>query len=147
VSLPLQSKGVQYGVLRADRDGRIDASGVRGVNADLRVRPFFAQGATTSIREFVIGAFNDEMGLQAVDPLTAQANAGGRVLTPTGMVLDGSLDQVQRSLATFPADDPDGDGVRNEIPTSLVDHMSSTCSTISSPARIGSLRRRSWVSR
>lgn len=123
VSLPLQSKGVQYGVIRADRDGRIDTSGVRGVNADLRVRPFFAHGGTSSIREFVVGAFNDEMGLQAVDPLTARASAGERVVTPTGMVLDGSLDLVKRSVATYPADDPDNDGIRNEIPTSLVDYM------------------------
>ena len=38
-------------------------------------------------------------------------------------MLDGSLDQVKRSLATFPADDPDNDGIRKEIPTALVDHM------------------------
>ena len=123
VALPLQSKGVQYGVIRADRDGQVDTSGVRGVNADLRVRPFFAHGDTTSIREFIVGAFNDEMGLQAVDPLTARASAGERVVTPTGMVLDGSLDQVKRSVPTFPADDPDNDGVHNEIPTALVDYM------------------------
>jgi hypothetical protein len=122
-SLSLQSKGVQYGVIRVDRDGRVDTSGVRGVNADLRVRPFFAHGGTTSIREFIVGAFNDEMGLQAVDPLTARASAGERVVTPTGMVLDGSLDLVKRSNATFPADDPDNDGVHDEIPTSLVDYM------------------------
>jgi hypothetical protein len=123
VALPLQSKGVQYGVIRADRDGRIDTSSVRGVNPDLRVRPFFAHGGTSSIREFVVGALNDEMGLQAVDPLTARANAGERVVTPTGMVLDGSRDQVKRSLATFPADDPDNDGVHNEIPAALVDYL------------------------
>jgi hypothetical protein len=123
VALPLQSKGVQYGVIRADRDGRVDTSGLRGVNADLRVRPFFAHGDTTSIREFIVGAFNDEMGLQAVDPLTARAAAGERVVTPTGMVLDGSLDLVKRAMATFPADDPDNDGIRNEIPTALVDYM------------------------
>jgi hypothetical protein len=123
VALPLQSKGMQYGVIRADRDGRLDTSGLRGVNADLRVRPFFAHGDTTSIREFVVGAFNDEMGLQAVDPLTARAAAGERVVTPTGMVLDGSRDLVKRAVPTFPADDPDNDGIRNEIPTALVDYM------------------------
>jgi Predicted thiol oxidoreductase len=123
VSLTLQSKGVQYGVIRVDHDGKVDTSGVRGVDKDLRVKPFFAHGGTTSIREFVVGAFNDEMGLQAVDPLTARAAAGERVVTPTGMVLDGSLDLVKRSTATFAADDPDNDGVRNEIPTSLVDYM------------------------
>jgi len=123
VTLSLNSKGISYGSIRAFSDGRVDTAGVRGVNTDLRVRPFFAQGGTVSIREFVVGAFNDEMGLQAVDPLTTQARAGGRVVTPTGMVLDGSTDLVQGPLATGPNDDNDRDGKVNEIPTALVDHM------------------------
>ena len=61
------------------RTGRVKTRGVRGVDPDLRVRPFFAHGGTTSIREFVVGAFNDEMGLQAVDPLLLQAAAGARI--------------------------------------------------------------------
>ena len=96
---------------------------MRGVNPDLRVRPFFAEGDTTSIREFVVGAFNDEMGLQAVDNLTTQAAAGARVTTPTGMVLNGATDLVKKSLVASPAEDADGDGVVNEIPQSLVDFM------------------------
>ncbi len=123
VTRSLRSKGISYGAIRANPSGSVDTSGVRGVNTDLRVRPFFAHGDTTSIREFVIGAFNDEMGLQAVDPLTAQAAAGARVVTPTGMVLDGRTDQVKKSLATSIAHDQDLDGKVNEIPTSLVDFM------------------------
>jgi CxxC motif-containing protein (DUF1111 family) len=119
----LRSKNIDYGTIRVTSNGTVDTAGVRGVNADLRVRPFFAQGGTISIREFVIGAFNDEMGLQAVDPLTLQAKAGGRVVTPTGMVLDGSTDLVQAGLAANATVDPDNDGKVNEIPTSLVDHM------------------------
>ena len=41
---------------------------VEGVDPDLRVRPFFAQGGTISIREFLVGAFNAEMGLESPDP-------------------------------------------------------------------------------
>jgi hypothetical protein len=123
VTRTLQSKGINYGAIRAFPSGSVDTSGVRGVNTDLRVRPFFAQGDTTSIREFVVGAFNDEMGLQAVDPLTAQAAAGARVVTPTGMVLNGATDVVKRSLVSSPTDDQDRDGKFNEIPTSLVDFM------------------------
>ncbi|MGB5133075.1 MAG: hypothetical protein WBO00_10690, partial [Steroidobacteraceae bacterium] len=88
VTRTLTSKGIVYGSIRADASGTVDVSGVRGVDADLRVRPFFAHGGTVSIREFVVGAFNDEMGLQAVDPLLLQAAAGARIVTPTGMVLD-----------------------------------------------------------
>ena len=123
VTRSLVSKGISYGSIRANPDGSVNSSGVRGVDPDLRVKPFFAHGGTTSIREFVVGAFNDEMGLQAVDPALLQAAAGTRVTTPTGMVLDGSLDLVKTGLARTPADDPDGDGIRNEIPASLVDHM------------------------
>ncbi len=123
ITRTLQSKGINYGSIRAFSDGRVDTSGVRGVNTDLRVRPFFAQGGTTSIREFVVGAFNDEMGLQAVDNLTVQAAAGARVVTPTGMVLNGAIDQVKRSPVSSAAEDQDRDGVVNEIPQSLVDFM------------------------
>jgi len=123
VTRALSTKGVSFGQIRANPNGTVDASGVVGVDADLRVKPFFAHGGTTSIREFVIGAFNDEMGLQAVDPLTAAAAGGQRVVTPTGMVLNGATDTVKRSLVTTTSDDQDQDGVVNEIPTSLVDFM------------------------
>jgi hypothetical protein len=123
VSRELVSKGIRYGVIRARPDGGVDTGGVRGVDPDLRVRPFFAEGGTISIREFVVGAFNAEMGLEAVDPLLASAAAGGRVVTPSGMVLDGSTDKIEAPLAADELDDPDGDGVRDEIPTALIDHM------------------------
>jgi mono/diheme cytochrome c family protein len=119
----LWSKGINYGSLVAKPDGSVSVTGLRGVDADLRVRPFFAHGGKISIREFIIGALNDEMGLQAVDPELANAKAGGRFVTPAGMVLDGSTDQLEAPPATDPMADPDGDGVRNEIPTSLVDHL------------------------
>jgi hypothetical protein len=123
ITRKLVSKGISYGSLRAYPDGSVNTAAVRGVDPDLRVRPFFAHGGTTSIREFVVGAFNDEMGLQAVDPLLLQAAAGARITTPTGMVLNGSTDVVKTGIAKTEADDPDGDGVQNEIPASLVDHM------------------------
>lgn len=123
VTRTLTSKGVNYGTIRARSDGSVDTSGIRGVDADLRVKPFFAQGATAFIRQFVVGAFNDEMGLQAVDPMLAAAAAKGKITTPTGTVIDGALDVVPPPLAVNDAMDPDGDGIRNEIPTALVDHM------------------------
>jgi len=39
------------------------------------------------------------------------------------MVLDGSTDTVKAPPTDNPNADPDRDGIRNEIPTSLVDHM------------------------
>jgi hypothetical protein len=123
VSKKLVSKGISFGTIAAKADGTVDTSRVQGVDADLRVRPFFAQGGTDSIREFVVGARNDEMGMQAVDPILAKANAGGRSVSPSGMVFDGSKDKIQAPLSKTTSDDPDGDGVRDEIPTALVDYM------------------------
>src|SRR5436190_12894224 len=53
VRVALVSKGIRYGSLTANPDGTLDTTGVRGVNPDLRVRPFFAHGGKISIREFI----------------------------------------------------------------------------------------------
>jgi mono/diheme cytochrome c family protein len=119
----LDSKGINYGSIIVGRDGELDTSQVRGVDPDLRVRPFFAHGGKISIREFLVGAFNDEMGLQAVDPELMRAHNGARITTRSGMVLDGSKDQLEAPPTDHETDDPDHDGITNEIPASLVDFM------------------------
>jgi hypothetical protein len=123
VTLPLSGKAIAYGSITAFPDGTVDTSQVQGVDPDLRVRPLFAHGGTISIREFVVGAWDAEMGMQAVDPDLALAAGGGRIVTPSGMVLDGSLDTLEAPRARDTSADPDEDGVSNEIPTSLVDFM------------------------
>jgi hypothetical protein len=123
VTRPLVAKGIHYGFITAAPDGSVDTSAVEGVNADLRVRPFFAQGGTISIREFVVGAFHGEMGLDAADPDLARAAAGGRVTTPAGMVLDGSLDHVEAPPIPNPEFDRDGNVTGGEVPTALVDYL------------------------
>jgi len=101
----------------------VNTSNIVGVDPDLRIRPFFLHGETISIREFLVGAFNAEMGLEAFDPELLAASRGSRIVTPSGMVLDGSLDRIEAPPATSLLDDPDGDGVENEIPVSIVDFM------------------------
>jgi len=123
VTKQLISKTIHYGAITANPNGTLDTSKIEGVNSDLRVRPFFAHGKTISIREFIIGALNDEMGLQAVDPDLMSAHQGGTVVTPAGMVLNGSLDQIDAPKVSSASDDADSDGVTNEIPTSLVDYL------------------------
>ena len=95
VRRPLVAKGVQFGFITAHSDGTVDVSEIEGVDPDLRVRPFFHHGDTISIREFIVGALNAEMGLQVRDPDLAAADAGARVITPSGMVLDGSIDNIE----------------------------------------------------
>jgi len=119
----LTSKGIRYGALTAHPDGSVDTARVEGVNPDLRVRPFFAHGGKISIREFVVGALQAELGLLAVDPDLLAAHNGGRIVTPAGMVLDGTVDQLESPPTVDPTADPDGDGVVNEVPASLVDYF------------------------
>jgi hypothetical protein len=80
------------------------------------------------------------MGLQAVDPELAAAKAGARVVTPSGMVLDGTLDRLEGPPATRAEEDPDKDGIANEIPLSSSTTSSFTCSTTSSRPRTRSRR-------
>jgi len=120
---PLVSKGIQYGSITALPNGTLDTSGVQGVNPDLRVRPFFAHGGTISIREFIVGALNDEMGLQAIDADLIAVKQGQSIVTPGGMILNPALDSIKAPPVASATDDPDGDAKVNEIPTSIVDFL------------------------
>ena len=123
VTRSLAAKGIDYGQITVSADGTVDLSGRKGVDADLRVRPFFAHGGTFAIRDFIVGALQNEMGLQASDPDLAAAAAKKRVVTPAGMTLDGALDQFDPPPARSSTDDPDRDGVVNEAPQSVVDYL------------------------
>ncbi len=126
VSVNLVAKGVAFGRLSANPDGTVDTSEVEGVNEDLRVRPFFHQGGTMSMREFVIGAFNDEMGLQAWDPVLCSATDPANpqlAVSPAGFVFDPALDSIERPKVCDPESDADGDLISNEIDPALVDHL------------------------
>jgi hypothetical protein len=126
VTRNLVSKGISYGRIRGLPNGTADARQVQGVNADLRVRPFFAEGGTISIREFAIGAFKAEMGLEAPDEVLCAATDPGRprrVVSPSGFVYDPSRDAFERPPVCVTSRDGDRDGVVNELDTALIDHM------------------------
>ena len=91
----LATKGVDFGVLRASADGTIDASGIRGVDADLVVKPFGWKGTLAAFTDFADEALQVHMGIQS-DLLLASASPE--------VVGDGD-DPVDR----------DGDGVRDEL--------------------------------
>jgi di-heme oxidoreductase (putative peroxidase) len=121
VTLDLTSKGIDYGRITGLIDGTVDTSEVQGVNADLRVRPLFAEGRDFSMRVLAVNAWRAAMGLIAEDPdfAAAAATPPSRVVTPAGLVLDGTLD-------TFPAPPvprPEFGELDFEIPVSLVDFM------------------------
>jgi hypothetical protein len=126
ITLALQSKGIRFGKITAEPNGRVDTSKVEGVDADLRVRPFFAQGAEFSLRGFIVGAFKDEMGLESPDPvLCAATDPHNPIVTssPSGMMFDPAMDTVVRPAVCAPGIDGDSDGVVNEIDPALVDYM------------------------
>jgi hypothetical protein len=99
----LTSKGIRYGWITAHADGVVDTSNVEGVDPDLRVRPFFQHGGTISIREAVINALKNEMGLLMADDPDLIAAKAGPVVTPGGMVLNGLTDTIESP----PADEND----------------------------------------
>jgi hypothetical protein len=117
VTLPLNSKGINYGSITASPDGSTDISHVQGVDPDLRVKPFFAEGSTISMREFIVGALHKEMGLEVNDPDLAAASAGHKVTTPAGMVLDGTQDVIS------PPPPPDAQSGQYELDPAIVDHL------------------------
>jgi hypothetical protein len=95
----LASKSIDFGVIRAFPDGSVDTSGVEGVDPDLRVRPFSAHGGTISIREFVVGALRNEMGLAIANDPDLVAAQFGPVSTASGIVLNGQTDTIERPPA------------------------------------------------
>jgi mono/diheme cytochrome c family protein len=116
-------KGLSYGEITARPNGTVDYSGLDGIASDLRVRPFLAQGGAISIREMVVGELKDQMGLEAPDLDLLAASRGGRVTTPSGMVLDGRLDRFPAPPVSTATQDGDGDGKVNEIPLAVVDYF------------------------
>jgi Di-haem oxidoreductase, putative peroxidase len=117
VTLPLNSKGINYGGITASQSGSVDYSHIQGLDPDLRVKPFFAEGSTISMREFIVGALHKELGIEVNDPDLANASAGHKVVTPSGMVLDGTQDKID------PPPAPDAESGQYEMDPAIVDHL------------------------
>ncbi len=135
----LRAKGVSYGSLTVDQRGVVDTSRVRGVDEDLRVRPFFAEGSTITMREFSVGAFNAEMGIQITDPIINAAADGDFVVTPSGMVMNGAIDVFETSPTaedTDPdANEPTAPGLPEDAGVALIDFMEFYLLNYFKPAR------------
>jgi hypothetical protein len=121
-TMALVGKGINYGTITAYPDGSVATAGIIGVDPDLRVRPFFVQGGTISIREFIVGAARGEMGIEAVDDpdLKSASMDHNVVTTPSGMVLDGQDDAVEAPPSATESLDPTN---TTEMPASIVDFL------------------------
>lgn len=93
---PIRAKGVEFGVLSVDSEGRVDPLELVGVDADLVVRPFGHKGSFSSLRDAVEDALLVHHGLQTSHLVAARP-------------------RIVAKLGPYPADDPDGDGVVDEI--------------------------------
>jgi cytochrome c peroxidase len=63
----LTTKGISFGSITALPDGRVDPTGIAGVDWDLIVKPFHQKGAVVSLREFSNTAMNHHHGMQSVE--------------------------------------------------------------------------------
>jgi hypothetical protein len=91
----LTTKGVDFGVLRATAKAEIDTAGLRGVDADLVVKPFGWKGTLADFADFASEALQVHIGIQSE-----------RLLAHASPDMLGSGND---------ATDPDGDGVRDEL--------------------------------
>jgi len=72
----LTTKGVDFGVIRYV-DGEFDTSGVRGIDADLVVRPFGRKGEFPTTRSFDVDAMQFHFGMQPVEIVGEDVDADG----------------------------------------------------------------------
>lgn len=124
--MEMWAKEIHYGRITAYPDGSVDSSELVGIDSDLRVKPFFAQGKTISMREFIIGAFKDEMGMESWDPILCAATDPDnpqRMVSESGFVFDPALDTFERPPVCDESEDNDGDGITAELDPALIDHM------------------------
>jgi mono/diheme cytochrome c family protein len=107
IERPLETHGVDFGVLRVSAAGVVDASGVEGVDADLVVRPFGWKGHQATIRAMAAESFRIHMGIvSAAD----QARVALGELDPAVYGEGGEFDV-------------DGDGVSVEIEDGMLTTM------------------------
>ncbi len=67
VTRQLKAKSVDFGRITVLPDGRVDPSGIEGVDWDLIVKPFHQKGAVVSLREFTNNALNHHHGIQSTE--------------------------------------------------------------------------------
>jgi cytochrome c peroxidase len=67
VTRDLVAKGVNFGTITVLPDGRVDPTGIEGIDCDLIIKPFHQKGAVVSLREFTNNAMNHHHGMQSVE--------------------------------------------------------------------------------
>lgn len=94
VRIPAVAKGVAFGHLTVHPDGEVDVDELEGIDADLVVRPFGWKGTVATVRDAAEDALLVNHGMQSEH-----------------LVIEGDAERVGEGQG----DDPDGDGVGQEI--------------------------------
>lgn len=81
----LTTHGVDFGEIVADAGGRVDYSGIEGIDPDLVVKPFGRKGEFATLREFDIEAMQFHFGMQPSEVVGAGYDADA----------DGVVDEVR----------------------------------------------------
>ncbi len=103
VRIPLQTKGIDFGFITVDPEGGIDSSEIVGIDPDLVLKPFGWKGTFASIRDSSEDALLVHHGMQSEH-----------------LVIEGQAERV----GPYGGDDPDGDGVIEEITEGQVTALS-----------------------
>lgn len=113
----LITKGVDFGILRANAAGSLDFSDVHGVDDDLIVRPFGRKGEFATIRDFDLGALQFHLGMQPVEVVGADVDADGDGVFNESPV--GDLTALSVFIATLdrPVTDPQSAEARRGFDT------------------------------
>jgi hypothetical protein len=122
----LTAKGIDFGDIVARPDGTVDTTGVRGVSADLVIRPFHQNGAAVSLRQFTNDGMNQHLGIQTQELFGIKTDPDGDGITDELTVGDmTAISLFQAQLGTpgrlIPADPArrqaaqDGDRIFNTI--------------------------------
>jgi len=130
VTKALTSKGISFGSLVANPDGTVNFAGVAGVDTvavgaepPLTVRPFGWKGREATIRRFIEGGFRVHFGMQT------QPSIVKNCLNPNVNNFGNGPD----------CQDPDNDGVKNEITEGLLSAEAVYMGLRETPVRIPSL--------
>jgi hypothetical protein len=94
-SIPLVTKGVNFGTLSSQPNGVLDTSKVEGVDADLIVKPFHQKGVVNSVRVFTVNAYNHHHGMQSIERFgVGQRDNLGNVIATNDFDEDGVADEL-----------------------------------------------------
>lgn len=118
VEVELVTKDIHFGVLRVGPDGELDTDDVGGVDRDLIVRPFGWKGTAATIEEFVSEAAAVHLGMQSEHATQLSTRP----------------DPLE--LGTGPPEDPDEDGIADELTSGQITAIAAYIASLDTPVMI-----------